>query len=180
MLKLSRHPTIAAAAIIFITSSLPNHAGACMVFSEADPAYWAEHSTSIVDATVYDFEQRPLVQGIRGETRSEYPNSWVLKLNVHKTLRGEMFEKREVATRFLNSTTVDEAFVSNLLGQRREIAIVGVPYAERSSTFPGSDEPDFLMQDGVHVFDANGDEIDEIWELLCVELPIFEAGTFEN
>jgi len=112
--------------------------------------------------------------------RPEYPDPWVLKLNVHRTLRGDKLESREVATRIFNTTIVDGAFIADLVGQRMEFAIVDVPYAEFSDTFLGSETPAFPVQDGIHVLDANGEGIDEIWELLCQALPIFEIGTFAD
>lgn len=141
-----------------------------MLFGDADPAFWSEHATSIVEASMYGFEQKPLTWGEDQDTNVKYPDPWVLKLHVHRTIRGNPVEFREVATRILNTTIVDETYLSDLLGQRREFAIL------EASGMPPEYNPPHL-QDG-YVVDAKDDPIDEIWELMCAALPIFEVGTF--
>ncbi|WP_298360002.1 hypothetical protein [uncultured Litoreibacter sp.] len=180
MSKLVVRLLLSAATITYSSLGFPNQARACMIFGQADPVYWSEHATSIVDATIFGYYQRPLARSGVEHLESEYPDPWVLKLNVHRTLRGDGLERREVATRFLNTTIVDEAFIAGFVGHRREFAIVDVPYVDFPSTFPASYTSSFLVQDGVHVLDSNGEEIDEIWEHICMALPIFEIGTFED
>lgn len=157
-----------------------SQARACVVFSKADPNYWSEHATSIVDATVYAAVRKPLSKSGDPGTASEYPDTWVLKLLVHTTLRGEKREFEDVATRFFNTTIVDESYVLDLVGARREFAILDVPYSELSPFKENMSEPSGLQNRGIHVRDESGQELDEIWEGICTALPIFELGTFRR
>ena len=166
---------------------IASHANACTIFSRPDSRFWAEHATGIVDATVVSFEQRPLSGPGSSDESYQGPTTWVLTLHVHKTLRGHSSGTLLVATRFWNTTTVNEPFLRELLGDRREFALVGF-YAEKSSVFAESTQQfefppeDNIMppHDGFHVWDTDGEPLDEIWEGLCTSLPIFRLGTFKG
>ncbi|MEP3844614.1 MAG: hypothetical protein ABJM43_04650 [Paracoccaceae bacterium] len=166
------------AAIALSAVAFPSQMHACMLFDEPDPAFWSEHATSIVEASIYAFETRPLNWGKKQDTSVSYPDPWVLKLHVHRTIRGNSVEFREVATRILNTTIVDATYISDLIGHRREFAILDAPNSwslETNGMLPENNPPH--LQD-VYVVDAKGDPVGEIWELMCAALPIFEVGTF--
>lgn len=114
MIRTFKRILFTAATVTFSSLGLSNHAHACMTFDQADPVFWSEHATSIVDATIFGFEKRQLAKGGVDDMRPEYPDPWVLKLNVHRTLRGNKLESREVATRIFNTTIVDGAFIADL------------------------------------------------------------------
>lgn len=169
-----------ALAIVFLSVVFPSYVSACMIFGSPDSAYWSEHATSIVDATVYGFDQKPLTLVGQQETGTEYPDPWVLELRVHRTLRGDALDFREIATRVLNTTIVDKAYIANLVGQRSEFAILDVPYTNFSGDIASLPQFDFPPRNGAHVLDVNGEATDEIWELVCTALPIFDIGTFAD
>ena len=158
-----------------------------MTFSNPDPGFWAKHATGIADATVVGFDQRQLSKKGSLEESYQGPATWVLTLQVHKTLRGNASGLHLVATRFWNTTTVDEAFVKALVGERREFAVVGFLGEEPSvfayRTTPIAFPPDDAIMphhDGFHVSDTDGRPPDEIWEGLCTALPMFDPGTFKR
>lgn len=166
--------------VAFLCVAFPSYVSACMFSVHANPIYWSEQATSIVDATVYGFEQRPLANTGGRKRGAKNLDSWVLKLQVHRTLRGKELSSREVATRFLSTTSVDEAYVAALVGLRSEFAILDAPYSNPSHISKSLPDFDFPLQNDVHVFDRNGEAIDEIWELPCMRLPIFKSGTFAD
>ena len=172
---------------VMMLAGFPRVADACMTFSQPDPVFWSEHATTIVDATVRDYSQQPLINPEAQEPTIEDYVTWVLELDIHRTLRGGPSDVRFIATRFWNTTIVDERYLEDLLGERREFALVGFR-GTPSTAFTGtSDNSRFPYDDdllpahnGYHVFDKMGDPIDEIWEGLCTALPMFDLGTFED
>ncbi len=176
-----------AAIIATLFIAIPGHAIACMFFDYPDKNFWAFHATGIVDATVVGIDRMPLSKPGSLETSYQGPATWVLQLNVHNTLRGDASDIRLVATRFWHTSIVDEDNIRDLLGVRKEFAIVDSPSAN-SQLFSAksvnqailSRRGTFPPHDGFHVLDANGEPLDEIWEGSCVALPIFELGTFNK
>ncbi len=159
-----------------VANSLPTHA--CMFFDKADPIYWSKLATSIVDASVVSFEKKSLRTDRSNRSHNFHPETWVLRLRVHRTIRGDHSDFREVATRSLNTTIVDRNYLRELLNQRSEFAILDAPYQNPTEVTQSLQSFGYPPEIGVHVVDSKGDEIDEIWELICTALPIFELGTF--
>jgi hypothetical protein len=162
MLKQFLKITIASLVIALSCLALPNKPLACTFFKNADPVEWAELATSIVDATVYEIHQRPLKRLSLNDAQPIFSDPWVLKLHVHRTIRGEVVEFREVATRILNTTIVDESYVAALMEQRKEFAILDVPYLNNTETLSPMQKLGSPPQMGIRVFDEAGHEIDEI------------------
>lgn len=176
-----------AATIAFSLATVSVQAEACMFIDPADERFWATHATSIVDATIVGFDEMPLTKRWSWGTSDQGATTWVLKLKVHKTIRGNDSDVRFVATRFWNTTIVDEVSISELVGRRREFALVD-PSSSNSKLFSSKSAWDviskdlntFPRHDGFRVIGANGSPLDEIWEGQCVALPIFRRGTFDN
>ena len=64
-----------------------------MTFSNPDPGFWAKHATGIADATVVGFNQRQLSKKGSLEESYQGPATWVLTLQVHKTLGDYILDK---------------------------------------------------------------------------------------
>ena len=136
-----------AALISVIFATAPNHANACARFGPPDKGFWTEHATIIVDATVEGFYRKPLGKGETFGIGYQETETWVLKLNVHKTLRGAELRTRHVATRFSNTTIVDEEYVDALVGYRREFALVNYTHKNSSAFSTTSLEDEFPPRD---------------------------------
>ena len=156
----------------------PSQSSACLVFAEPDDVYWSDQATVIVDATVSGFDRQLLTNSEATDVSFQGADTWVLVLNVHTTLRGDEIDVRLVATRFFNTTIVDEMYLLDLVGKRKEFALVSHPGTIPATVNVRSLGPDFPLHDGFHVRDRDGKPIDEMWEGLCVALPIFDLGTF--
>jgi hypothetical protein len=174
-------------AILFSLVAASGDARACMVFHKPDPGFWAEHATSIVDATVVAFDRQPLTKPGSSEESYQGSTTWVLTLNVHRTLRGSAAGTRLVATRFWNTTVVNETRVRGLLGEWREFALVEFDSGKSTVFAPTGEEFESLLEsglmsphDGFHAWDRDGQPLAEIWEGFCTSLPVFDQGTFEN
>jgi hypothetical protein len=186
MAPVVRAVRLVATALLVLTATV-NQTVACMIFVPADAEFWAANATTIVDATVVAVERQPLSKPGTTQEGFQGPSTWVLTLKVHKTQRGTPSALRLVATRFANTTTVDERFVRGIVGKRREFALVGFDAGATSVFLPAGQEIDFPPEDfrlpahdGFHVRDARGQPIEELWEGICQSLPIFRRGTFGN
>ena len=183
-IRFTRANRLIAAAVLSISMAV-GQVKACMVSVPPDADFWAEHATRIVDATAIAVERQPLTKPQSSEESDQGPTTWVLTLKVHRTLRSDPSDTRRVATRFSNTTTVDERFVRDILGDRKEFALVdfdaGTPSAfaadSQAFEFPPTDGI-LPPHDGFHVWDSHGEPLDEIWEGICITLPIFDLGTF--
>lgn len=169
-----------ASVILSFLALAPSQASACMGFNEPDDVYWSEHATVIVDATVSGFDRQLLTKPGATDVSFQGADTWVLELNVHNTLRGDEIDVRLVATRFFNTTIVDEEYLLDLVGERKEFALVSHPGTSSVKVNEKSLGAEFPLHDGFHVRDYSGKPIDEMWEGLCVALPIFDLGTFDR
>lgn len=59
------------------------------------------------------------------ETDPNKFETWVIRIEIHKTLRGQNKAFRDVATRYFSTTIVNDAYLQNLIGKRREFALFG-------------------------------------------------------
>lgn len=157
---------------------------ACYVIGDANKDFWNEHASVIVDATLSDFSLAPLLKPGSRDESGQRPTTWLLELNVHGVLRGSAEDQILVATRFAQTTIVNRVYLANLLGKRREYALVELSgetegaFASDSESLFEKLEDGFLPQhDGFHVFSSNGEPVPELWEGLCSAPPVFPLGT---